>query len=174
MSFNCSLRRILLGLENNLIMQLLLATNPLLFYCMIKKDWQILLGLILFISKICSQLHLSLFYRYLALRQTIRVNIEKDMALQLLLEQLGNIAMNICSQKIVTDQRGDRVCLASLPVRRCCINSGEVSVQQQSRGVVTGCRPHFLSHRSRTMSQWFTQFSRMDLRPSRFDPSEPR
>ena len=130
--------------------------------------------MILFISKICSQLHLSLFYRYLALRQTIRVNIEKDMALQLLLEQLGNIAMNICSQKIVTDQRGDRVCLASLPVRRCCINSGEVSVQQQSRGVVTGCRPHFLSHRSRTMSQWFTQFSRMDLRPSRFDPSEPR
>ena len=128
----------------------------------------------LFISKICSQLHLSLFYRYLALRQTIRVNIEKDMALQLLLEQLGNIAMNICSQKIVTDQRGDRVCLASLPVRRCCINSGEVSVQQQSRGVVTGCRPHFLSHRSRTMSQWFTQFSRMDLRPSRFDPSAPR
>ena len=130
--------------------------------------------MILFISKICSQLHLSLFYRYLALRQTIRVNIEKDMALQLLLEQLGNIAMNICSQKIVTDQRGDRVCLASLPVRRCCINSGEVSVQQQSRGVVTGCRPHFLSHRSSTMSQWFTQFSRMDLRPSRFDPSEPR
>ena len=42
-----------------------------------------------------------------ALRQTRKIIIEPDMALELLPERMGNIGMNIRSQRITTEQRGE-------------------------------------------------------------------